>query len=148
MLQRSGRTPWTIHVALFGDQSKWFLDKLGKDDLPKLLAGFEDKTGYAMTIFAYLESEDAQPLLFVGKTDGSIVAPRGGARFGWDPNFEETSTKKTYAEMDRDEKNTLSHRGKAARKMIEHFIGRKGASAPEKAARERSRENSAQKHAN
>lgn len=116
--------------------------------MPKLLAGFEDKTGYAMTIFAYLESEDAKPILFVGKTDGSIVAPRGGARFGWDPNFEEASTKKTYAEMDRDEKNALSHRGKAARKMIEHFMSRKEHPTTEKPTRERSRENSAQKHAN
>ena len=128
------------------DSSKWFLDKLGNDDLPKLLAGFQDKSGYAMTIFAYLESEDAEPVLFVGKTDGTIVAPRGGARFGWDPNFEETSTKKTYAEMERDEKNILSHRGKAARKMIEHFLSRKQDSSPHKPTRDRSRENSAGKH--
>lgn len=65
---------------------------MGNDGLPKMLDGFEDKSGYAMTIYAYLESEDAEPLLFIGKTDGKIVVPRGEARFGWDPNFEEIST--------------------------------------------------------
>lgn len=72
--------------------SKWFLEKLGNDGLPKMLDGFEDKTGYAMTIYGYLESEKDEPILFIGKTDGKIVAPRGEARFGWDPNFEEKST--------------------------------------------------------
>jgi inosine triphosphate pyrophosphatase len=57
-----------------------------------MLAGFEDKSAYAMTIYGYLESEKDEPILFIGKTDGKIVVPRGEARFGWDPNFEENST--------------------------------------------------------
>ena len=61
-----------------------------------MLSGFEDKSATAMTIFAYLEEEHAEPVLFFGKTDGSIVSPRGTAQFGWDSNFEEKSTGLTY----------------------------------------------------
>jgi inosine triphosphate pyrophosphatase len=64
-----------------------------------MLDGFEDKSGYAMTIYAYLESEKEEPILFIGKTDGNIVTPRGEARFGWDPNFEEKSTGLTYIRL-------------------------------------------------
>ncbi len=65
-----------------------------------MLAGFEDKSATAMTIFAYLEAEDAEPLLFYGRTEGSIVEPRGDGKFGWDPNFEEKTTKLTYLALD------------------------------------------------
>ena len=72
------------------------METLGNDGLPKMLAGFEDKSATAMTIYAYLEAEDAEPVLFVGETEGSIVKPRGIAKFGWDSNFEEKTTKLTY----------------------------------------------------
>ncbi len=38
--------------SLPGPYIKWFLDKLGHDGLNKILAGYEDKSAYAMTIFA------------------------------------------------------------------------------------------------
>jgi inosine triphosphate pyrophosphatase len=71
------------------------LESLGNDKLPKMLDGFEDKTGYAMTIYGFMEAADKEPVLFVGKTNGAIVLPRGEARFGWDPNFEVEGTNKT-----------------------------------------------------
>lgn len=39
--------------GLPGPYIKWFLQKLGHDGLNAMLAGFEDKTGYAQCIFAY-----------------------------------------------------------------------------------------------
>ena len=39
--------------GLPGPYIKWFLQKLGHEGLNKMLAGFEDKTGYAQCIFAY-----------------------------------------------------------------------------------------------
>lgn len=39
--------------GLPGPYIKWFLQKLGHDGLNRMLAGFEDKTGYAQCIFAY-----------------------------------------------------------------------------------------------
>ena len=46
------------------------------------MAGFEDKSAYALCIFAYGEpGKDVK--LFIGRTDGNIVEPRGPRTFGW-----------------------------------------------------------------
>ena len=89
------------------------MDKLGRKGLHDLLAAFEDKTAYAQCIYAYCESADSEPVLFVGKCEGTIVAPRGENMFGWDPIFQPKGFEQTFAEMDLEEKNKISHRGKA-----------------------------------
>ena len=80
--------------------------------LYKLLAGFEDKTAYALCIFAYGEP-GKEIKLFTGRTDGSIVDPRGPRNFGWDPCFQPAGFEQTYAEMPKEVKNTISHRYKS-----------------------------------
>ena len=65
----------------------------------KLLAGFEDKSAYALCIFAYGEPKSKDIKLFLGRTDGQIVNPRGPQNFGWDPCFLPDNFEKTYAEM-------------------------------------------------
>ena len=58
-----------------------------------MLAGFEDKSAYALCCFGFSEGP-GQPdaptdvKLFQGRCDGSIVAPRGPTDFGWDPCFQ------------------------------------------------------------
>ena len=62
--------------------------------------------------------EDAVPVkLFEGVVPGEIVAPRGDGGFGFDPIFEYDG--QTFAEMDTDEKNAISHRGRALAKFGE-----------------------------
>ena len=98
--------------GLPGPYIKWFLDKLKPEGLFKLLAGFEDKSAYALCIFAYGQpNKDIE--LFIGKTNGQIVSPRGPANFGWDPCFQPDSFVQTYAEMTKETKNSISHRFKA-----------------------------------
>jgi XTP/dITP diphosphohydrolase len=49
-----------------------------------------------------------------GRTRGVILeAPRGDEGFGYDPLFQPDGFDRTYAEMSADEKNAVSHRGKA-----------------------------------
>jgi inosine triphosphate pyrophosphatase len=52
-----------------------------------MLKGFEDKTAYAQCTFAFCEGKGKEPILFVGKCQGTIVAPSGENMFGWDPIF-------------------------------------------------------------
>ena len=54
-----------------------------------------------------------EPILFIGKTEGLIVKARGDNNFGWDPIFQPDGYDKTYAELDKDIKNKISHRFKA-----------------------------------
>lgn len=46
-----------------------------------------------------------------------MVAARGPHAFGWDPIFEPSGFGETYAEMDKDVKNGISHRYRALDKL-------------------------------
>ena len=82
-------------------------------------AGFDDKTAYAQCIFAFSRGPDDPdpPRVFVGRTNGRVVAARGPNAFGWDPVFEPSGFAETYAEMDKDVKNGISHRYRALDKL-------------------------------
>jgi XTP/dITP diphosphohydrolase len=57
------------------------------------------------------------------KCHGNIILnPRGKGGFGYDPIFEEISTRLTFAEMNNDIKDSCSHRGKALKKIIPDLI--------------------------
>jgi XTP/dITP diphosphohydrolase len=50
-----------------------------------------------------------------------LELPRGTGGFGYDPIFLAPELNKTFAELSREEKNRLSHRGKAFRRLTEVF---------------------------
>jgi len=112
--------------GLPGPYIKWFLEKLGHGGLNRMLDGFEDRSAYAQCIFAYSEGPGSEPRTFVGRTRGRIVAARGDNQFGWDPVFEVTEegpgAGQTYAEMDKDVKNRLSHRYRALDALRAMFL--------------------------
>jgi len=57
--------------------------------------------------------------LFEGVVEGEIVwPPRGSGGFGYDPIFRPLGEARTFAEMSREEKDRLSHRGRAARALL------------------------------
>ena len=57
------------------------------------------------------------------KCFGTIIfKPRGKSGFGYDPIFEESTTKLTFAEMNNEIKDLCSHRGKALKKIIPNLI--------------------------
>jgi len=67
-------------------------------------------------------ADDPQPLFAEGIWHGSVVdTPRGNGGFGYDPFFEDRDTGLTGAELDLERKNSLSHRGKAMRSLIERI---------------------------
>lgn len=60
--------------------------------------------------------------MFEGRTDGRIVPARGPRNFGWDPIFEPEGFSQTYAEMDKDTKNAISHRYRALDKLRAYLL--------------------------
>ncbi|EFA80359.1 inosine triphosphate pyrophosphatase [Heterostelium album PN500] len=108
--------------GLPGPYVKWFLDKLAPEGLYDLLAAHTDKTGYALCNFAYAEGPDSEPIVFEGRTDGTIVPPRGPRDFGWDPVFQPDGFNETYAEMDKTIKNTISHRHRSLEKVKQYLF--------------------------
>jgi len=107
--------------GLPGPYIKWFLTKLGHDGLNKLLAGYDDKSAVAVCTFAYTEGPGKEVHVFKGETPGTIVPPRGPTDFGWDPVFQPDGHDKTYAELDSDTKNGISHRGSSLEKLQQYF---------------------------
>ncbi|KAF7513461.1 hypothetical protein GJ744_008755 [Endocarpon pusillum] len=106
---------FTALGGLPGPYIKWFVSTLGHTGLNNLLAAYHDKSADAICTFAFSAGPGQEPLLFQGKTTGRIVPARGAGTFGWDPIFEYEG--KTYAEMDKSEKNLISHRYKALEKL-------------------------------
>ena len=88
---------FNAYKGLPGPYIKWFLKNVNVEGLAKMVEPFEDKTGFAMCIIAYMAPDLKEPELFIGKTDGKIVEPRGSRDFGWDPVFEPEGYDKTYA---------------------------------------------------
>jgi XTP/dITP diphosphohydrolase len=65
---------------------------------------------------------DGEPHVFEGVCQGRIAfAERGGHGFGYDPIFMPAQGDTTFGEMTTTEKNTLSHRGKAAAKLLSYL---------------------------
>jgi XTP/dITP diphosphohydrolase len=59
------------------------------------------------------------------RVDGEILAAaRGVGGFGYDPVFHVAELGRTFAEMRADEKNRMSHRGKAFRRLVAGIAGR------------------------
>ena len=109
--------------GLPGVYIKWFFEKIGNDGLCKMLEGFEDKSAYAQCIFTYCEGPGKEPITFVGKTEGKIVTsgPRGPEGFGWDPIFQPDGYDQTFAELDKEVKNKISHRYNSLMKVKKYF---------------------------
>jgi XTP/dITP diphosphohydrolase len=60
--------------------------------------------------------------LFEGIVNGKIIEEKKGTMgFGYDPIFQPDGYEHTFAEIDMDEKNKLSHRGKAVEKLIAYL---------------------------
>jgi XTP/dITP diphosphohydrolase len=84
----------------------------------KLLAMLADKSDrsahYTCVIVLLRHADDPEPLIAEERWQGEIItAPRGDGGFGYDPYFLLPALGKTAAELSADEKNRISHRGKA-----------------------------------
>lgn len=102
--------------GLPGPFFKFFKDKLGEDALLKLAK----KPGAAVTICCLAAYYDGKQMLFgEGVIHGKVVEPRGENGFGFDPVVVPEGEIRTMAEMSAEEKNALSHRGKAFRHLLE-----------------------------
>ena len=113
---------FNAYGGLPGPYIKYFLKAIKQEGLYKMACAFEDHSAYAQSIFGLQKNEKSEPQLFIGRTEGEIVSPRGQKNFGlsgWDPCFKPNCDNKTYAEMEEDEKNKISHRGKSSKALID-----------------------------
>jgi len=91
----------------------------------KLLAALsgvpeQDRTARFQCLMVYMRhAEDPTPIICQGTWEGSILtAPQGENGFGYDPLFWVATAKCSSAQLNSDEKNRLSHRGKALQRLL------------------------------
>ncbi|MGB1206027.1 MAG: RdgB/HAM1 family non-canonical purine NTP pyrophosphatase [Chitinophagales bacterium] len=90
------------------------------DLLLKNLEKHEDRTAQFRTVVALIL--DKKEYLFEGIVKGNILFERQGTDgFGYDAIFQAIGYQQSFAEITADEKNAISHRGKAIEKLI-HFL--------------------------
>jgi XTP/dITP diphosphohydrolase len=101
-------------------------DATDEENLNKLLnelAGQDDRSVAYVCALAYADVEGNEHVV-EGRCEGTLAErPRGSGGFGYDPAFVPADTgpedTRTMAELDPEEKNAISHRGRAARKLAE-----------------------------
>ena len=81
----------------------------------------ENRTARYHAVLAFMRhAEDPTPILCHGTWEGIILRePRGENGFGYDPLFFVPSHNCASAELDKTEKNRISHRGKALAELLE-----------------------------
>jgi XTP/dITP diphosphohydrolase len=93
-----------------------------EENLRKLLS--EAPAGSALAyvcVLAYVDPETGEERCFEGRCTGRVAeAPRGAGGFGYDPAFipDDRDDDRTMAELSDGEKDAISHRGRAARKLL------------------------------
>ena len=83
------------------------------------LANVEDRSAFYYCVLVLVTSPiDPTPIVVDGTWHGTIVtAPRGNGGFGYDPYFQTEQLELTAAQLEADDKNRLSHRGKALARL-------------------------------
>lgn len=81
----------------------------------------ENRTARFRSVMVYLEHEnDPSPIIAQGVWEGRILHEViAGGGFGYDPVFLNSDTNQASSLLSKDEKNQLSHRGKAVRSLID-----------------------------
>lgn len=92
------------------------------DKLLGLLADKNDRTARFRTAIALMEGDKVT--IFEGKVEGRILTERhGDGGFGYDSVFAPVEADgRSFAQMTPAEKNAISHRGRATRKLISYLL--------------------------
>lgn len=87
--------------------------------LEKLAKINEREARFRTVISLVIDGEEKQ---FEGIVNGEILKEkRGGSGFGYDPIFKPEGLDQSFAEMGLDDKNKISHRGRAVQKLVDYL---------------------------
>lgn len=110
-----------VHSARYGGEAH--NDARNNAKLLASLGGVPQKerqAKFVSTIVVSVAGGFDHDLVVEGECKGEVLAiPRGEDGFGYDPLFYVPEAKKTFAEMMTDEKNKISHRGKAIKELLQ-----------------------------
>jgi XTP/dITP diphosphohydrolase len=110
-----------VHSARFAGEPR--SDERNNDHLLDRLAGESDRRAhYYCVLTLTVHAEDPMPMIAEGIWRGEILRERRGTGgFGYDPLFFDPILGLTGAQLPVDEKNKVSHRGKALARLVERL---------------------------
>jgi XTP/dITP diphosphohydrolase len=113
-----------IHSARYGGAGATDEENLAKLLREVAAAGDDRRAAYHCALA--LVGADGSEQVFEARCEGSLIEqPRGEGGFGYDPAFVPDATgaddTRTMSELSREEKNEISHRGRAARLLAAHL---------------------------
>lgn len=113
-----------VYSARYAENEQGVRDfDYGMAKLNNSLGDKEDRSAYFITVLA-LVLPDGTEHLFEGCVEGNLVWPlRGPDGFGYDPMFQPNGYDMTFGEMDKENKQNISHRGNALRKLLNFVEG-------------------------
>ena len=98
-------------------------DQRNNQKLVDILKHQTDRSAYYYCIIVLLRhADDPQPIIVDGAWHGEIILePEGEGGFGYDPYFFLPELGKTAAQLPAEQKNRISHRGKALAKLAKYI---------------------------
>jgi XTP/dITP diphosphohydrolase len=104
-----------VYSARYAGSEATYRDNLEK--LLKEMLGEENRSAQFRTALVFVHKGGIE--LFEGVCHGEILKkPRGEKGFGYDPIFRPDGYDKSFAELSSEEKNRISHRGRALKKFL------------------------------
>ena len=110
--------PGVLSARYAGDNPR--SDVRNNDKLLRAMLGVTDRRAHYYCVLILMHhAGDPQPLIAEGEWHGEIaLKPDGEGGFGYDPLFWLPEFGKTSAQLEREQKNAISHRGKALRALL------------------------------
>lgn len=104
-----------------GVYSAFVYKTLGCQGILKVMLGWKLRGARFETCFGLRLSGEAK--VFHGKVEGAITTEmRGKGGFGYDPIFVPKGERRTFAQLSVEEKNAISHRGRAAKATMKFLL--------------------------
>ena len=115
-----------VYSARYAGEHCSYQDNVNK--MLNAMKGCENRKAAFRTVIAL--NLNGETYYFEGRCDGQITREqRGSEGFGYDPIFQPDGYEQTFAELGSEVKNSISHRGRATRKLMEflktHVISKK-----------------------
>jgi XTP/dITP diphosphohydrolase len=111
-----------VYSARYAGEGCSFDDNMNK--VLRNMAGKADRSARFRTVICLIL--DGKEHYFSGEVKGQMLEQRVGEKgFGYDPIFQPDGHAETFAQMSMEQKNTISHRGKAVAQLVE-FLSTKG----------------------
>lgn len=111
-----GGAPGVWSARFSGERDPLLRDAANIELLLQKLEGVSHRSARFRTVIAFVNG--GRNWFFEGKVEGTIaLAPRGTGGFGYDPVFVPEGFASHFSELSMEEKNRISHRGQAVRRL-------------------------------